>query len=236
MAGGQEKIVRVWEVATGKVANQWAGFKDHIYAVAITPDGRRILAASGGYWPSGKLTGAEDHTVHMVDLKTKQESKFTGHQGGIWSLSVSGDGQHGLGQLRRHRTRWNLLSGTLLRTLDHNKKIVWSCAFWQDGRYIVSGGDDAIVRFWEAETGRLSMQLAGSTRSITSVGISEANRRAFSSGSENVAPVCGPLPSQLLWPSSRQVRSPPSSHRGANSPRKKSGRRATAEDLRQRTY
>jgi WD40 repeat protein len=46
-SGGVDKVVRVWDLATGRATARLTGHRTYVHAVAFTPDGR-MLASAGG--------------------------------------------------------------------------------------------------------------------------------------------------------------------------------------------
>ena len=45
-AGSLDTVVRIWEVATGKLVERLRGHRDSVYSVAFTPDGRGLVSGS----------------------------------------------------------------------------------------------------------------------------------------------------------------------------------------------
>jgi len=47
ISGGEDKTVRVWELATGKEVQRFTGHTDWVRSVAVTADGRYVISGSG---------------------------------------------------------------------------------------------------------------------------------------------------------------------------------------------
>src|SRR3954463_381448 len=60
-AGGFDKVIRVWDVATGKELQKLEGHTDIVFSVAFSPDGKHLLSTSGGDRRDGQWSEGEDH-------------------------------------------------------------------------------------------------------------------------------------------------------------------------------
>ena len=60
LSGSEDKIVRLWDVQTGKVLRRLVGHTGKVVSVAFTPDGRR------------GLSGSVDGTMRLWDLGTRK--------------------------------------------------------------------------------------------------------------------------------------------------------------------
>lgn len=72
---------------------------------------------------------------------------------------------------------------TLLR--GHTCKVTATC-FSADGRYLLSGGDDNQVRFWDLETGTCLQVMTGHIRGINHLAISHCNWLGASVGANRI--------------------------------------------------
>jgi WD40 repeat protein len=75
-----------------------------------------------------------------------------------------------------HVQIWNVISGSMVRTLAEQKNNVSGIAWSPDGQYLASGGraDDVLV--WDARTGQLIRTLAGHTDEVGSLAWSPDSR------------------------------------------------------------
>ena len=120
---------------------------DTIYALAWSPDGRRIAA------------GGLDRTVQLRETMTGVSLLiYRGHTGSISALAWSPDGQYiASASLDKTIQIWNATNGTRLTTYDGHSGMIYALAWSPDGKYVAStsgGGSDNSVQMWEAATGQ----------------------------------------------------------------------------------
>jgi WD40 repeat protein len=89
---GKDFAVRLWDLETGKLIRQFEGHGAGIWAVAFSPDGRRILSGSG-HW----VLDSPDKTVRLWDVETGKElARFSDHTGTVWGVVFTADGKQAL--------------------------------------------------------------------------------------------------------------------------------------------
>jgi len=66
---------------------------------------------------------------------------------------------------------WNWLEGTCLKTISKAHDIIRVCIWSEDGKQIISGGQDALVKIWDAESGTVLKELIGHTTYVLSMDI-----------------------------------------------------------------
>src|SRR5262249_19081826 len=95
----EKKILKLWDLATGKELRTFTGHAADISSVAFSPDGRTALSA-GNY----------DQTVKQWDIATGTVLRtFTGHGGPVHAVAVSPDGRTALsGGYDRTLKLWDL--------------------------------------------------------------------------------------------------------------------------------
>ena len=84
-AGGCDRIVRVWETATGKLAQTIENHADWVLGVAFTADGKHLL------------TAGRDKTAKVWDLAAKESVlTFPEHQAIVYGVVAKADGSLGV--------------------------------------------------------------------------------------------------------------------------------------------
>ena len=134
------------------------GQRETVYAVAVTPDGKRVVS------------GSEDRTLKVWDLESGQVLQtLSGHGDWVRAVAVTPDGQRAVSGSRDDTLKvWDLASGKELQTLSGHQGNVHAVALTPGGKRAVSGSADATLKVWDLERGqeirtlgRMSPELAG---------------------------------------------------------------------------
>lgn len=158
-AGNGDKTISEWDIATGKETKVWKAHGDVVMTLTFSPD-HRVLA-SGGY---GDLTVKLWDTATRREIRTLAEKKTAGLTELLKPIAFSPNGKliaaSTVGfdtKLKRYayiRTFiWNVETGEKLFTLGGHKLDVDALAFTPDGRFLVTGGTDTVIKFWDVKTG-----------------------------------------------------------------------------------
>jgi cytochrome c len=142
VSAGYDATVRIWPIA-GTGAPVTAILPAPLNAVAVAPDGEIIV-------------GGADGKIVLLDLQGDVLGDIEVAPTPILSLALSPDGARiaassigGPTEIIDRKKR------TLLRSLVGPGLPTWSAAFMPDGRTLLTGGADHIIRFWNSETGEL---------------------------------------------------------------------------------
>jgi WD40 repeat protein/serine/threonine protein kinase len=139
--GCADKIVRLWDAATGKLLREYVGHRGPILAVAFSPDAKTLL------------TGSEDQTARLWDVGTgKPKDTAFSHEGTVQAVAFSPDGKTVLtGSDDKTAQLWNATTGVRLGKPFLHKFGVKAVAFSADGKRILIASDKA-VQLWELPT------------------------------------------------------------------------------------
>mgnify|MGYP003796551667 CR=1 FL=1 len=176
MSGGfgtGKSALRLWDLSEGKqISKIIAG--DTIISVAMTPDMK--YAVTGGFTPTrGVFKEQVFPPLQIWDLESgrlyKTLKRFPGFVGTEFnSISFSSDGRYFLATDWASIYIFDAKTWNLVKTLTPEgyrphgtgspyKSFV--ATFSPDGKYVLSGGPDAIVRLWDMETEKEIKQFHG---------------------------------------------------------------------------
>jgi WD40 repeat protein len=137
--------VCVWDLATGRLLGQPNHVSAIVRAVAVSPDGRRVLA------------GYSDGTARLLEAATAQPV------GADWSVSspvrevaFSPDGLRAAVTCANGTARiWDSTTGRPIGPpLRHSNNQVIGATFSPDGRWLATGCRGNMARIWDVATGR----------------------------------------------------------------------------------
>jgi WD40 repeat protein len=189
VSAGDDKVVRVWDVESGKTIRTIRGESalgnvGEIFAMALSPDGKWLAVGGDLRTFNGPehQGGEETQAIRFYDFESgKLVALLKGHTGVIRSLAFSPDGTKLIsGSGDNTAIIWDARMGSgvqapepkLLHRLEGHKGDVWAVAFSPDGSRAVTGSYDKDLRLWQVSDGSQIAQMAGHDDKIMSLAFS----------------------------------------------------------------
>ena len=143
-SGAADKVLRVTDPSSGNVLHSFEGHTHHVLGVAWRRDGH-MIASSGA-----------DGTVRFWNPDTgERKAVVSGFDKEVTGVSFLGDADQIVAVSGDPRVRIIHDDGGDVRSLDGGKDFIYCVAASRDGRIIAAGGQDGVLRVWDAKSGRL---------------------------------------------------------------------------------
>lgn len=185
VTGGADNTVRVWNAVDGTELHLFDGFRRGVAGLAISPDGRFILADDR--LATQNAAPASEYSLKLLNLATGAEvRRFEGEPLGSNALAFSPDGKLAL-SAGVSGFLWDVASGKSLARLEDRARStvpINTAAISPDGRRAICAGDDGIIRMWDVKTGREVRRFEGHAGAIWTVAFTPDGARIVSSGAD----------------------------------------------------
>ena len=183
LTGGADKIVRLWDVETGREIRTFKGHDAHVTSVAFSPDGRYAFSCS------------DDRSIRRWEVESSREDRrFEGHEAAITNIALVSDGDV-LASMAGDQTvrSWDVQTGQEYSNmrLELDDKYIEGLA-----RRFAINGDRVLtcsllqgvpIGVWDLKTKTKVRELIGHTGNVWDVAFSADGELAFTcSGSDYV--------------------------------------------------
>ena len=172
VSGGDDRSVRVWELASKKQLRSFQGHLTRVTAVAARGDGLQVAS------------GSDDGAIRLWDLNATDEHRaLTEATDSLWAVAFSPDGKRvaAAGADRTIRV-YQTDSGKLEAALTGARSPITSLAFFPDSNRLVAAGGDRVVVLWDVAKQKAIKEFTGHESAILSVAVSDDSKLIVSGG------------------------------------------------------
>ena len=143
-SGSYDKMVKLWDVTSGKEVRNLQDHIDAVFAVAFSPDGKRLASAS------------QDRTVKIWDVASGQRLYTLGDASdGLTSINYSPSGDR-IAAAGYDKTIyvWRLgdSDSSLIQSLIADEDSILALVWTPNGKTIITSSSDGSIRFRDAAT------------------------------------------------------------------------------------
>lgn len=178
--GGADRAMRTYDVATGRDASEFNGYRKVIKAVAFDKSGNHLATAH---------SDKDGNNIRLWDLeKGTEPADLKAPLIQVASLSYTADGKTlvagGTSLDNKSIAIWNVETGKMTKTITTDDSPIQAIAVSPDGSMIASGAIDSVVSLWNPQTGKLDKKLRGHRKSVYSVQFSPDGKTLATASSD----------------------------------------------------
>lgn len=144
VTAGQDKLIKIWSVASGELLHTLTGHKRGVWSVACT-FAQEMLLVSGSADRTVKIWRMTDDFACIKTLEGHANSvlrvAFVNH--GLQVVSAGSDGL---------LKAWDLKRNECLATFDEHTDRIWALAVCDDGDALITGDASATIKVWRDVT------------------------------------------------------------------------------------
>ncbi len=186
----QQGGVKLYDLATGTELAEIKSPKGFVHALAFTPDSQKLVGGSADgavrIWQLDRSaattdTKAESPAEASQDVEPiKPVARLENHEGPIFGLAVTADGQTALSTSDDYFTNvWNLAAGA--KAAAHKSDGAMRCvAVTADGALAAWSGGQKTIVVWDLKNDKVLTTLEGHTNWVYSLQFTKDNRRLLS--------------------------------------------------------
>jgi WD40 repeat protein len=147
-SGGADKFIRIVDLAAGKVLRSLEGHTHHVLSVSWKRDGRTLIS------------GGADNVAKVWDAFAGERKKnIEGFGKEVTSIAFVGDTDQALACSGDNSVRLVKENGDKIRSLEGGTDFMEAAAVSFDGKLVVAGGEDGLLRAWNGSSGELLLTL-----------------------------------------------------------------------------
>lgn len=162
ITGGADKVARVWESDSGKMALELRGHTDGVTGTDVTPDGKRICTSSQNDQTARVWDAANGKSLFEIKQERLASAEFSPDGKQILAVADQGDA-----------VLWDAVSGQRLYQLASPYAQMRGASWLYSARFSPDGNRVALVDWWPAvcdvTTGKALFDLEGHTNQVRDI-------------------------------------------------------------------
>lgn len=164
----------VWDLEKGTILHTLKRNSPQVNALAITPDGNRIVA---GIWGGAIEVWNIESGFNLCTLK--------GHDGWIWSVAITPDSKYAVtGSFDRTLKVWNLENLKTPRKSYGHSGQVWSIVLSQKYQCAISASNDQSIKTWSLNSGSECLTLNAHKGGVRCIQLTPDEDKLVSGGAD----------------------------------------------------
>ena len=179
ISGGDDQTIKVWEANSGQCLKTFQGYAHLFLSLDVHPSLRFFVS------------GSKDSAIRFWNIDTGEcIHSFDGDAEWVNCVRFSPDGKLLATNYSDRGTLyvsiWDIESSKRVSRLSEE-----ACSrkgrvllFTQDGRSLITGSDDAVIKIWDVATGKCLKELNGHTAKISTISISSSSNLLASAGED----------------------------------------------------
>ncbi len=181
-SGSQDQTIKLWDVATAKETESFAGHKSWVAGVVFLP------LQPGAAISAGLVSLGATGEVKRWELANGKESPiaFAGHGQLAFAMALSQDGKvlatGGIDTIASTIKLWDPATGRLTKTLEGHTNFVSGLSLSASGKLLASSSQDRTIKIWDVATGKEVTTLAGHDDRATGVAFAPDEKSVASTG------------------------------------------------------
>lgn len=180
MMSGEPNLIKVWDLEKGaEVCSLEAGYNSHTSVLAVSSDGRTLIAGSDLLLKVWKLE-------YEDSLKIRFVSHLKGHTRSIYGVAITRDGKKIVSSSQDSTVRiWNRDSGVEIKTFPRHDTYVNALCISANANRLITGSSDGTIKIWNFPQMPEVEPHIGHDRKVTSIKTADDGERAFSVSWDN---------------------------------------------------
>jgi WD40 repeat protein len=170
-SAGQDKTVKLWNVATGQLQCTLRGHKEEVWSVAFSPDGKKLASASA--YESVKIWDVmAERELHSFPIKVGSFSNLAYSPDGTRLAAVSND-------IWPKVKLWDATTGREVLAISDTYEYgaARTVTFSPDGKKLAWGAWDRKATVWDLDAGQVLFILTGHRDMIAALAFSPDGKR-----------------------------------------------------------